>query len=187
MKENATISIRTVEAIDAELYDLALALEGSGAAVDDIESRIDSDQYDAGRVDFAKMPRSRDGRLLPRTSTLNASTYITAARQRRAEWTHERAENRRRIADLRAERRLWTDRTPLGMTEIAELLGYPIGTPRQWKRRQVLPTPAGYVSGTPYWWRGDVLGWALERGRTRAIVQLEREDDTYANDYSEVA
>jgi hypothetical protein len=66
------------------------------------------------------------------------------------------------------------------------MLGYSAVAPRQWKRRSILPAAAGSVSGTPYWWRGDVLAWALSRGRDRVLVDLEIPDDSWSgDDYAE--
>jgi hypothetical protein len=55
--------IRTVESIDAEIYQLSQDVEARGAAVDWQEARIDSDEFDAGRVELRNMPRGSDGRL----------------------------------------------------------------------------------------------------------------------------
>src|SRR5580704_15221843 len=93
--------IRTVAAIDAEIAELESSILALGAAVDDVDSRIDSDEFDAGRIEIRNMPKDRHGRFIDRTSTLNAATHITAARKRRAELASERAAMRREIAELR--------------------------------------------------------------------------------------
>ena len=174
MLDSNTIPIRTAAAIDAEIADLELSLQGNAAADDDVATRIDSDQFDGGIIREAAKPRDpRTGHYRNAESEHWAGEQLASARKLRAEYRAERREIRHRIAELKAERQLWSDRTPLGMVEIAAMLGYSAIAARQWKRRNVLPTPAGTVSGTPYWWRGDVLGWALERGRTRAIVDLD--------------
>jgi hypothetical protein len=167
-----TISIRTVQAIDAEIDRLTLDVEAQGAACDWQDARIDSDEFDGGIV-----------RKQRHAGALHNGSAIAAARNERRELGSARREMRDQIASLRAERRLWTDKTPLGMLEIADMLGYSRDAARQWKHRNVLGQPAGFVSGTPYWWRGDILGWALEHGRTRAIVQFDVTE--FDSDYAE--
>jgi hypothetical protein len=167
-----TISIRTVQAIDAEIDRLTLDVEAQSAACDWQDARISSDEFDGGIV-----------RQQRHAGALHNGSAIAAARNQRKALGAARVEMRDTLRDLRAERRLWTDRTPLGMLEIADMLGYSRDAARQWKHRNVLGQPAGFVSGTPYWWRGDILAWALEHGRTRAIVELDPTE--YGSDYYE--
>jgi hypothetical protein len=184
MRNTVTIPIRTVEAIDAEIAQLENDVECRLQAVSYQEARISSDEFDGGRVELRNMPReSRNGRFASRTATLNASTAITAARHELQELRDQRIAVKHQIAELRAERRLWTDLHPMGMLEIAAMLGYSDAAARQWKRRNVLPAPSGSVSGTPYWWRRNVLVWALAHGKTRAIVSFDPTE--YGSDYLE--
>jgi len=55
---------------------------------------------------------------------------------------------------------------PLGETEIAALLGVQANTVHQWRKRKVLPEPAGTVSGQPWWPENVVREWARRTGRT---------------------
>lgn len=41
-------------------------------------------------------------------------------------------------------------------------------TVHQWRRRRLLPEPAGYVSGSPYWDWHALRAWGHETGRTIA-------------------
>jgi hypothetical protein len=53
---------------------------------------------------------------------------------------------------------------PLGLAEIAELLGVNDATPTRWKYlsgRTKFPPPDGHISRTvPYWWRSTIETWA---------------------------
>lgn len=55
--------------------------------------------------------------------------------------------------------------TPVGLTEIAEILGVKPGTARMWNRRRLLPEPRSTVSGAPAWWWRDIEEWAIASGR----------------------
>lgn len=48
---------------------------------------------------------------------------------------------------------------PLGMAEIAALVGVPLATVRTWRKRGELPAPTWVVSGTPMWSTDLVLQW----------------------------
>jgi hypothetical protein len=54
---------------------------------------------------------------------------------------------------------------PLGEVEIAALLRVQPKTPRQWRKRGLLPEPHGTVSGRPWWPEAVILRWAKETGR----------------------
>jgi len=60
-------------------------------------------------------------------------------------------------------------RRPLGLAEIADLLGVGEATPTRWKYRKAVtgfPDPDGFVSGTvPYWWETTIERWAKATGR----------------------
>jgi hypothetical protein len=58
---------------------------------------------------------------------------------------------------------------PVGLSEIADRLGYPRQTAKQWhSMRHVLPEPGpGTVSGKPWWDWGVIVEWARETGRLR--------------------
>lgn len=57
-----------------------------------------------------------------------------------------------------------TDERPIGLAEIADLLGVNEATPTRWKylrARTGFPAPDGYVSRTvPYWWLSTIETWA---------------------------
>jgi len=55
--------------------------------------------------------------------------------------------------------------TPVGIPEIAVLLGVKQATVNQWRYRQNLPEPQWTVGGGPAWDRDDILAWAHETGR----------------------
>ena len=52
---------------------------------------------------------------------------------------------------------------------VAVMFGVKRTTVHQWRRRGVLPEPAGFVSGSPYWNRPNLAAWAQETGRTVAV------------------
>lgn len=58
---------------------------------------------------------------------------------------------------------------PLGLAEIAVLLGVNEATPTRWKylrARTRFPAPDGHVSRTvPFWWDTTIEAWARETGR----------------------
>jgi DNA-binding transcriptional MerR regulator len=54
---------------------------------------------------------------------------------------------------------------PLGEVEIAALLGVRPTTPRQWRKRGLLPPPEGTVSGRPWWSEKAIREWAKETDR----------------------
>lgn len=54
---------------------------------------------------------------------------------------------------------------PIGMVEIAAMLGYPKKTVWVWRDRGQLPAEAAVVSSTPLWERATILAWATETGR----------------------
>lgn len=55
---------------------------------------------------------------------------------------------------------------PIDMEDIATLLGVEAQTVRAWRiRRNGLPPESGYISGSPYWYREDIIAWATETGR----------------------
>lgn len=174
-----TVTIRTEAAIDDELYWLELSLQGSLAEQSWHVAQDSEDAFDGGSFsaqDVANAQVRRAGRFAGGINRFAGSAQLEANAKLR-EIASERGDIRRQIANLRAERRLWSDRTPLGMVEIAVMLGYSADAPRQWKARGILPAPFGTVSGTPYWHRCDVLRWAMSRGRDRALVDLEIESD----------
>lgn len=54
---------------------------------------------------------------------------------------------------------------PIGLADIAELLGVERGTVAKWRYRGVLPEPTWTVSGRPAWARDVIERWAVETGR----------------------
>lgn len=60
-------------------------------------------------------------------------------------------------------------RRPLGLAEIATLLGVGEATPTRWKYRKEItgfPEPDDYISKTvPYWWDTTIERWAKATGR----------------------
>ena len=57
-------------------------------------------------------------------------------------------------------------RDPVGLSDVAARLGYPVDTVRMWRYRGLLPEPAATVSGSPVWDWPDVYRWARRTGRT---------------------
>lgn len=68
-------------------------------------------------------------------------------------------------AELVAEHTGNTDGIPVGLHEIAELLGVTRSTVDAWRSRGVLPAPEWTVGGRPAWSRGTIERWARETGR----------------------
>lgn len=65
-----------------------------------------------------------------------------------------------------------TERRPVAVSDIAELLGLSVNTVNAWRARaagakQVEPFPpaAGKVAHIDYWWDTDVIAWAQRTGR----------------------
>lgn len=59
---------------------------------------------------------------------------------------------------------------PIGMREIAELIGVTLSTVRKHRQRRTLPAPRGEISGAPFWWDTDIMEWDARRrtvGRPR--------------------
>lgn len=55
---------------------------------------------------------------------------------------------------------------PVGLTEIAELLGKAHETLKQWSRQGILPPPATKIGGrVPVWSRREIERWARNTGR----------------------
>lgn len=54
---------------------------------------------------------------------------------------------------------------PLGMKEIAALLGVKQSAVWQWEKHGKLPPEDGWVSGRKAWWTETILTWAEETGR----------------------
>ncbi len=55
---------------------------------------------------------------------------------------------------------------PLGLVEVADLLGVKRSTADVWRVRGVLPEPDGMLSGRwPYWWPATIRDFAIATGR----------------------
>jgi ParB family chromosome partitioning protein len=54
---------------------------------------------------------------------------------------------------------------PLGIAEIAELVGVRPATVNQWRTRGVLPLEDFRAGGAPLWWETTITAWADETGR----------------------
>lgn len=58
---------------------------------------------------------------------------------------------------------------PVGLTEIAELLGKAHETMKQWSRQKILPPPATLIGGrVPVWSKAEIVKWAKKTGRLPA-------------------
>lgn len=79
---------------------------------------------------------------------------------------HERRALRRRAAGVRDQIRRVRG-NPVGLTEIARMLGYPLNTVQAWSKRRRLPASAGTISGQPFYWADEILRWAQRTGRDR--------------------
>lgn len=55
------------------------------------------------------------------------------------------------------------DMEPVGLKEIAEMLGVQENTARVWRKRGVLPEPKWWASGVPLWNRADIIKWHEKR------------------------
>lgn len=55
---------------------------------------------------------------------------------------------------------------PLGLAEIAALLGRARVTVDGWRSQGILPPPDGTVGGRPAWWPETITEWAKETGRS---------------------
>lgn len=56
---------------------------------------------------------------------------------------------------------------PLGLAEIATLLGVKRNTVDQWRTAGLLPAPDGTVGGRPAWWPATIDEWASRTNRTK--------------------
>lgn len=59
--------------------------------------------------------------------------------------------------------------TPVGVVEIAELLGVRRATVDQWRQRDLLPVPEWTVGGRPAWRMSTILQWAKRTGRPTSL------------------
>ncbi len=57
---------------------------------------------------------------------------------------------------------------PVGLSEIAVLLGKAHETLKQWSSRGVLPEPAARIGGVPIWSKREIEKWAKKTGRLPA-------------------
>jgi hypothetical protein len=57
---------------------------------------------------------------------------------------------------------------PMGVTEIAYMLGVEIHTVSVWRQRRIFPDPAHKLASGAIWWETDVMRWAAMTGRLRA-------------------
>lgn len=48
---------------------------------------------------------------------------------------------------------------PLGVLEVAALLGVKKNTVHQWRARNKMPPPDGHIGGAPVWWEETIRGW----------------------------
>lgn len=62
------------------------------------------------------------------------------------------------------------DGIPVGLQEIAELLGVTRSTVDAWRSRGVLPTPEWTVGGRPAWSLGSIERWARQSGRLPEVT-----------------
>lgn len=53
----------------------------------------------------------------------------------------------------------------VGLKNIADRLGKEHNTVLAWRKRGILPPPAGYVSGAPFWTWQTIRDWARATGR----------------------
>ncbi len=60
---------------------------------------------------------------------------------------------------------------PVGVHEIALLLGVEPATVSSWRQRKRLPNPEGYLNKgrTPFWKQGEILDWAAATGRNKNV------------------
>jgi ParB/RepB/Spo0J family partition protein len=58
-----------------------------------------------------------------------------------------------------------THAEPVGVAEVADLLGVKSATVHAWQNRGRTPTPDFHISGNPAWWRPTIETWARETGR----------------------
>ena len=69
----------------------------------------------------------------------------------------------------------------VGLNEIAERLGVKLNTVRMWRKRDLLPAPAGFVSGTPWWYWPTIEAWVRQHRSLAPNRPLDRgglpEDD----------
>lgn len=74
------------------------------------------------------------------------------------------------------------DEQPVGVYEIALLLGVEPATVSSWRQRKNLPQPAGHLNKgrTPFWKTGDILIWANATGRNKNINVDKANDQIYS-------
>ena len=85
---------------------------------------------------------------------------------------------------LKFERRSmpYTDEEqPVGVFEIALLLGVEPATVSGWRLRKRLPAPEGHLNKgrTPFWKQGDILAWAAATGRNKKVNTQAVDDQVY--------
>lgn len=70
---------------------------------------------------------------------------------------------------------LWSDQDqPLGIQEIASLLGFQKTTVSSWRQRKLFPVPDQVVSGgtVALWKKSTVVNWANATGRNKNNITL---------------
>ncbi|OUW68846.1 MAG: hypothetical protein CBD62_01105 [Candidatus Pelagibacter sp. TMED202] len=79
------------------------------------------------------------------------------------------------------------DDQPVGVYEIALLLGVEPATVSSWRQRKRLPNPAGHLNKgrTPFWKTGDVLAWANATGRNKNINVQQTNEQIYRDNISD--
>lgn len=116
--------------------------------------------YQTGRLDLEEF-RTLCGRLMAEQSA--ESMFDTADFLRVEEYVVDS-----KAVDICEESPYTLDVSeaqPVGIREIAALLGVKRSTVDQWKIRKILPPPRWMVSGNPAWNRDDIEEWAKETGR----------------------
>ena len=81
----------------------------------------------------------------------------------------------------------YSQEQPVGVYEIALLLGVEPATVSSWRQRKRLPSPSGHLNKgrTPFWKQGEVIAWANATGRNKNVDQQAVVKQVYANEIAE--
>ena len=93
------------------------------------------------------------------------------------------------VANSKLSGDIWSaDTDPIGVSEIAELLGVEVTTVSSWRQRHVLPSPDKIVNAgkTPFWKTKKLVNWANATGRNNKGLVLDNSNLKDNNEIDEL-